>query len=159
MMNHRLLSEETIILDMDVSTREDVIHMISGHLFLLKRTENPAGLYRDIMKRESLVSTYASMETAIPHAFSKYADTPTLFFVRIRSDDLIWSNEHENVKLVFFLVAPEAEDLTQQRIYLSSVLGKIAEIISDRSSLELLKTTTVHEEIEDYLIKKLSISV
>ena len=153
-----MISINTIILDMDVSTREDVIHAICGNLFLLRKTKVPSDLYVDLMTRESKVSTFAGMETAIPHTFSHHINEPTLFVVRLKSDSFTWENEYEHVKLVFCLIAPLTEDLSQQITYQSLVFSEVANIISNRNSLEFLKTENDVEQIMEFLKIKLRIS-
>lgn len=151
MNNHSpsLITRETILLNLNVKSKQDAIRSICGHLFVLGKTENPASLYQDIIKREQVVSTFAGSQTAIPHVITKQVSEPVLCFARIRNEDFTWDGNDQTVRFVLLLAAPEQDDLTQLRQSQSYVFSAVAELISNSDALEIWNTATDEQVILD----------
>lgn len=150
-MDNKLIKKELILLDLEASSREDVIHIISSQMFLLRRTTEPALLHADIMRREEVVSTFAGSFTAIPHTITKYITEPTLCFARISNDDFTWSGIGEDVRFVFFLAVPEEGDLKTLRESQSHIFTAVAQLIGRMDILDFWKTTQDKQAILDGL--------
>lgn len=135
-MNNTLITTETVILNLNSTTKQDAIHQLCGHLFLNKLTQNPSGLYDDIIARENIVSTFAGGLTAIPHAISNHVDQPVLCFARLSDQKITWDGNDEEVLFVLLLCAPATDDLKQLRKSQSYVFSSVAQLISQPDVLE-----------------------
>ncbi|MDB9895108.1 PTS sugar transporter subunit IIA [Reinekea forsetii] len=150
-MKPTLIIKETILLNMEASSKNEVIHAICGHLFLLKKTQDPAHLYLDIIEREEVVSTFAGSHTAIPHAITKHVDYPVLCFARIKNDDFTWNGSDEDVRFVILLCAPAQDDLRKLRQSQSYVFSSIAQLIGRTGTLDLWANAHDEQVILDSL--------
>jgi PTS system fructose-specific IIA component len=146
-----LITKKTILLNLDAESKFDAIRGLCGLLFSLNKTENPALLYQDIIKREEVVSTFAGTQTAIPHAITKHISEPTLCFARISNDDFTWDGKDEKVRFVFLLSAPAQDDLKKLRQSQSYVFSSVAQLISRADTLELWDSATDAQVILDSL--------
>ena len=150
-MANTLITKETILLDLDATSKTDALHKICGHLFMVKKTQNPFLLFDDITKRESVVSTFAGMNTAIPHTISKHIEEPVLCFARIKSEEFTWDGNDEFVRFIFLLSAPDKGDLRKLRQSQSYVFSSVAQLISRSETLELWQKATDEQVILESL--------
>ena len=148
-----LITKKAILLNLDAESKFDAIRGLCGLLFSLNKTENPALLYQDIIKREEVVSTFAGMQTAIPHAITKHISEPTLCFARISNDDFTWDGNDERVRFIFLLSAPAQDDLKKLRESQSYVFSSVAQLISQAETLELWASATDEQMILNSLSK------
>lgn len=150
-MNNTLITEETILLNVEGQSKHDVIHKLCGHLFLNMRTKNPSGLYEDIIARENIVSTFAGCQTAIPHTITNHVDQPVLCFARLKDPMSTWNGQGEEVLFVLLLCAPAAGDLKELRKSQSYVFSSVAQLISQPDVLERWSKTDQAQIILDDL--------
>ncbi|MCE2596829.1 PTS sugar transporter subunit IIA [Motilimonas cestriensis] len=150
-MSEHLISQQTILLDFAADSKTDALYKICAHLFLMRKTQNPAGLYDDIIKREAIVSTFAGQHTAIPHVISSHVSEPVLCFVRLSNQDFVWNDNDEDVRIIFFLSVPEQKDLKQLRESQSHVFSSIAQLMQDTHIMDLWLTTNDEQVILDSL--------
>lgn len=146
-----LITRKTILLNLDAESKLDAIRTLCGLLFSLNKTDNPALLYQDIIKREEAVSTFAGTKTAIPHAITKHVFEPTLCFARMNNDDFTWDGRDEIVHFIFLLAAPVQDDLKKLRESQSYVFSSVAQLISSAATLELWSSATDEKTILDSL--------
>jgi len=146
-MSKDLITEETVILNLQADTKADALHNICAHLFLLRKTQDPSGLYTDIIKREEIMSTFAGQKVAIPHVITKYISEPTLCFVRIANEDFTWSGHDQNVRIIFLLCVPVQQDLQQLRQSQSYVFSSVAQLMSNPETIDLWLTTNEQQEV------------
>jgi PTS system fructose-specific IIA component len=150
-MNNTLITVETILLDFEAQTKNDAIHKLCGHLFLKKLTQNPSGLYEDVIARENIVSTFAGCQTAIPHAISAHVDQPVLCFARLKEPTITWDGNDEDVLFVLLLCAPATGDLKELRKSQSYVFSSVAQLISQPSVLQYWADANQPQDILDSL--------
>lgn len=152
-MNNSLITKDTILLDLEAESKADAVHRICAHLFLQKKTQDPSGLYRDIIAREDVVSTFAGTHTAIPHTISDYVDEPVLVFARLKADDFTWNGNDEDVRFIFLLSAPKKGDLKKLRQSQSYVFSSIAQLLGQPKILDLWQTTEDKQAVLDSLLQ------
>ena len=75
-----MIREEYIFLDVDVSSKEQLLDFVSEKALKMGITDNKEGLKSDFLKREAEYSTGLQNEFAIPHAKSEYAKETAVFF-------------------------------------------------------------------------------
>lgn len=146
-MSEKLITKSTVILDLQAENKTDALHNICGHLFLLRKTQDPSNLYSDIIKREDTVSTFAGQQVAIPHVITQYISEPTLCFVRIADEDFTWSSHDQNVRIIFLLCVPAQHNLQQLRQSQSYIFSSIAQLMSDTAIIDLWLTTTDQQHV------------
>lgn len=130
---------EAVWLDFPGSSREEALHNICNRLHDLKKTEDPAALYEDVIKREELVSTFAGHDTAIPHVITPHINEAVLCFVRAEDSDLTWHGSSETVSFVIFSAVPDSADASGIRAEQSQIFGAIAQLIRTPEVLERWK--------------------
>jgi len=136
-----LISKQTIILELEADDKIDALHNICAHLFLHKKTLDPANLHQDIIKREELVSTFAGQQVAIPHVITEYISKTTLCFARTKNKDFTWNGHDQDVRLIFLLCVPTKDDLRQLRQSQSYVFSSIAQLMGDPKVIDLWLNT------------------
>ncbi|WP_022940426.1 PTS sugar transporter subunit IIA [Psychromonas hadalis] len=146
-MNENLITIDTVILDLEADSRVDALYSICAQLFLLRKTQDPSGLYADIIKREDIVSTFAGQQVAIPHVITRSISEPTLSFVRIKSEDFTWGGDDQDVRIIFLLCVPMQDDLQKIRQSQSYIFSSIAQLMSDTVIMDLWLTTSDQQQI------------
>ena len=143
-----ILPASNVLVDVDASSKKRVFEQ-AGLLF-----ENQHAIARGIVSdnlfaRERLGSTGLGHGVAIPHGRIKGLKNPLGAVLRLRQPIAFDAPDDEPVSLLIFLLVPEAA--TQRHL---EILSEIAEMLSDRSLRETLKTEAdaagVHKLISDW---------
>jgi PTS system fructose-specific IIA component len=150
-MNQKLITEQSILLDFEADSKDEALYGICAQLFLLRKTSNPSGLYKDIIQRENVVSTFAGQHTAIPHVITQHINEPVLCFVRMQNPDFCWNSADEDVRIIFLLAVPPKENLQKLRESQSYVFSSIAQLMNDPKMIECWLTTSEERVILDSL--------
>ncbi len=129
-----ILPASNVLVDVDASSKKRVFEQ-AGLLF-----ENQHAIARGIVSdnlfaRERLGSTGLGHGVAIPHGRIKGLKNPLGAVLRLRQPIAFDAPDDEPVSLLIFLLVPEAA--TQRHL---EILSEIAEMLSDRSLRETLKT-------------------
>ena len=129
-----ILPASNVLVDVDASSKKRVFEQ-AGLLF-----ENQHAIARGIVSdnlfaRERLGSTGLGHGVAIPHGRIKGLKNPLGAVLRLRQPIASDAPDDEPVSLLIFLLVPEAA--TQRHL---EILSEIAEMLSDRSLRETLKT-------------------
>ena len=141
-----ILPVADVVVDVDATSKKRVFEH-AGLLF-----ENQHGVARGVVTdnlfaRERLGSTGLGHGVAIPHGRVKGLKSPLAAVLRVREPLPFDSPDDQPVRLLVFLLVPEAA--TQRHL---EILSEIAEMLSDRELRERLKTETdaaeVHRLIE-----------
>ncbi len=146
-MSENLVAKDTVILDLQADNKIDALHNICAQLFLLRKTQNPSGLYADIIKREEVVSTFAGQQIAIPHVITENISEPTLCFVRMGNEHFTWSSDDQNSRIIFLLCVPMQYDLQQLRESQSYVFSSIAQLMGDTAIIDLWLSTNDKQQV------------
>ena len=146
-MSKDLITEETVIFNLQAENKADALYNICAHLFLLRKTQDPSALYTDIIKREEIMSTFAGQQVAIPHVITEYISEPTLCFVRIANEDFTWSGHDQNVRIIFLLCVPIQYDIQKLRQSQSYVFSYIAQLMGNPQTIDLWLATNEQREV------------
>lgn len=114
-------SEDAIKLDLEGTTKDEVLHELIGLLRLDEKSE--ATLFKMLKRRENLGSTGIGRQIAIPHCRSLVVNRLRVAFGRKAEGVDFRAIDEKPVKFLFLIVAPPLEVSNQ---YLP-VLGKIAQ--------------------------------
>jgi len=129
-----ILSPNHVLVNVDVTSKKRVFEQ-AGLLF-----ENLDAIARGVVSdnlfaRERLGSTGLGHGVAIPHGRIKGLKTPLAAVLRVQSPIAFDAPDNEPVLLLIVLLVPEAA--TQRHL---EILSEIAELLSDRTLRERLKT-------------------
>ncbi|SDY40698.1 PTS sugar transporter subunit IIA [Eubacterium barkeri] len=122
-MKNRLMEQEFVLFDLEVSNKEEAIRALIDAMDCDGRIGAISGYYDDVLKREAQASTAVGMMVATPHAKSKHVNVPSLGFARFKR--AIQWDESEEVKMIFLIAVPEAEDGNQHLEIISSLFRKM----------------------------------
>src|SRR5476649_642558 len=132
----KILSLENVLLDLEVSSKKRAFEQ-AGLIF-----ENNCGIARstvsdNLFARERLGSTGLGHGVAIPHGRIKGLKAPMAAVFQLASPIGFDAPDEQPVALLIFLLVPEAA--TQKHL---EILSEIAELLSDASLREQIKSST-----------------
>lgn len=102
-----LITKELIVLDLDLSSKEDVVKEMAKLIDAQGRLYDYDGYIKQVFEREEDFPTSIGFEVAIPHGKTNSVKNASLAFARLKNE-IQWSDE-EKVKYVFLIAVPETE--------------------------------------------------
>lgn len=102
-----LITKELIVLDLDLSSKEDVIKEMARVIEGQGRLYDYNNYVKQVFAREKNFSTAIGFEVAIPHGKTDSVKNASLAFARLKNE-IQWGDE-EKVKYVFLIAVPETE--------------------------------------------------
>lgn len=102
-----LITKELIVLDLDLSYKEDVVKEMAKLIDAQGRLYDYDGYIKQVFEREEDFPTSIGFEVAIPHGKTNSVKNASLAFARLKNE-IQWSDE-EKVKYVFLIAVPETE--------------------------------------------------
>lgn len=136
-----LLLEDTMKLDLEANTKDEVIDELINLLYEAGRVKNVKKFKREILAREKMSSTGVGDGVAIPHAKSKNVVEPTLAFGISKKGIDYESMDNKPSQIFFMIAAPyKGHDLHLE------ALSKLARMLIHEDFREgLLKSETKSE--------------
>ena len=134
-----MVSPQQIILNAQVTTKDDVLELISKNLSSLGLVN---GDYLDaLLEREEKVSTYLINGVAIPHGVNeaKQQVVKTGVFIVQVPQGVVWDSKGDVARLIVGIAAKGKDHL--------SLLERLSNAVTDEASAELLATTTDKHDI------------
>lgn len=102
-----LITENLVILDLDCTTKEEVIKLMAKKVVEEGIAESYEEYLDSLYKREEIAPTSVGYDVGLPHGKSKTVKRPAIAFVRLKTP-VIWNLEdNENAKMVFMLAIPD----------------------------------------------------
>ncbi|WP_295639601.1 PTS IIA-like nitrogen regulatory protein PtsN [uncultured Methylibium sp.] len=143
-----ILPVDNVMVDADATSKKRVFEQ-AGLLFENRHAIARATVTDNLFARERLGSTGLGHGVAIPHGRIKGLKNPLAAVIRLQQPIGFDAPDDEPVSLLIFLLVPEAA--TQRHL---EILSEIAELLSDRSLRDKLKTepsaTKLHELIASW---------
>ena len=99
-----LMSNDLVLFDVEASTKEEVIGLITDAMDKGGRLLNKDGYLADVLKREASSTTAVGFLVATPHAKSVHVKEPSLAFLRLKAP-IQWDDDEE-VQMVFQIGVP-----------------------------------------------------
>ena len=147
-----ILPPSNVLVDVDATSKKRVFEQ-AGLLFENQHAIARGTVTDNLFARERLGSTGLGHGVAIPHGRIKGLKNPLAAVLRTQQPIGFDSPDDEPVKLLIFLLVPEAA--TQRHL---EILSEIAEMLSDRELRERLMSepdaTAVHKLIADWQAQK-----
>lgn len=99
-----LMDKNLVLFDVEASTKEEVIGLITDAMDKGGRLINKEGYLADVLKREADSTTAVGFSVATPHAKSVHVKEPSLAFLRLKAP-IQWDDDEE-VQMVFQIGVP-----------------------------------------------------
>lgn len=141
-----IISEKTIMLDLEVSDKIDLFHKIVEVAQNLGYISDAHGVIEDFYEKEQNTETYLGTKCAIPHARSSRILNNTIFYIRLKNE-IKWADD-EYVKYIFAVLAKENE--VDKHI---DMLMNVSKKILEPKVFEALKTEKDEKEIEKIMVE------
>jgi PTS system nitrogen regulatory IIA component len=143
-----ILPASNVMVDVDATSKKRAFEQ-AGVLFENQHSIARATVSDNLFARERLGSTGLGHGVAIPHGRIKGLKNPLAAVLRMQQPIAFDAPDDEPVSLLIFLLVPEAA--TQRHL---DILSEIAEMLSDRTLRERLKTESdaaaLHKLIADW---------
>ncbi|MFC5712830.1 fructose-specific PTS transporter subunit EIIC [Thalassorhabdus alkalitolerans] len=137
-----LLKADTIQLDLQSSSKEEVIDELIGTLDKAGRLHDPKGYKEAIVAREEQSSTGIGEGVAIPHAKTSAVKTPAIAFGRSQSGLDYDSLDGQPAHLFFMIAASEGANQTHLE-----TLSRLSTLLMDQDFRAILLEASTKEEI------------
>jgi fructose-specific phosphotransferase system IIA component len=114
----KIITEDLIVLDLDASTKEEVIRTLASKMENIGRLNSLDGYIEGVFAREKEYATAIGFNVATPHALVPAVKTCSVCFAKL-AKPIKWSEneEDEDVDLIFQIAVPSiAEGNTHLRI-------------------------------------------
>jgi fructose PTS system EIIA component len=136
-----LITKELIALDLDISSKEEVIKEMAKLIEAQGKLNDYDAYIKQVFAREDDFPTSIGFEVAIPHGKTNSVKCASLAFARLKNE-IQWSEE-EKVKYVFLIAVPETEagDTHLQ------ILAQLSRKIMREEYREKLKTSLKVDEL------------
>ncbi|HUJ75083.1 MAG TPA: PTS sugar transporter subunit IIA, partial [bacterium] len=139
------LDANSIRLDLQATSKEQVLNELVNMLAASGRIHNKEALLEALLEREGLGSTGIGHGVAIPHGRSPELEKATLVLGRTKANVDFDSIDGQPARLFFLLVAPE--NGSNEHLHL---LSRIAKLMRDSQTREhLLQATTPQQVAEE----------
>jgi PTS system nitrogen regulatory IIA component len=136
-----ILPPGNVLVGVDASSKKRVFEY-AGMLFENQHSIARALVTDNLFARERLGSTGLGHGVAIPHGRIKGLKTPLAAVIRVDQPIAFDAPDGEPVKLLIFLLVPEAA--TQRHL---EILSEIAELLSDKDLRERLKSAPEAQDV------------
>jgi fructose-specific phosphotransferase system IIA component len=141
----KVIKSETIKLDMEATTKEEVIEELTELLYKVNAISNKENFLKDVFYRESIGTTGIGNGIAIPHGKSKFVNKTSLAIGRTKSN-IEWESLDEQPVRFIILFAVTEEDKNSTHI---KILAKVASNLGDDDVCANLLKVKSPEEILD----------
>jgi len=139
-----LLANESILLDLEIETKEDVWRVLAQSFQEIGAVHNVEQYLADVAIRESKGTTGVGFGVAIPHAKSEGVTRPALAMARLKKTLDVQSMDGSQADLLFLIAAPiHGEDIHLR------ALSKLARLLMHGNFLESLRTAKTPKEVKE----------
>ena len=139
-----LLANESILLDLEMETKEDVWRVLAQSFLEIGAVHNVEQYLADVAIRESKGTTGVGFGVAIPHAKSEGVTRPALAMARLKKKIDVQSMDGSPADLLFLIAAPiHGEDIHLR------ALSKLARLLMHGNFLESLRTAKTPKEVKE----------
>lgn len=120
-----MINKELIVLDSDLSNKEDIIRFLGKKAYDLGYTTNLNQYIEAVEKREKEFSTAVGYGVSIPHGKSEAVNEAFIAFMRSKNP-ILWDDEdHGPVRLIFLIGVPENKKETLHLKILAQISKKL----------------------------------
>ncbi|WGN90083.1 PTS fructose transporter subunit IIABC [Ligilactobacillus faecis] len=143
-----LLMTDIMIMDLDATTKAEVIDEMVHNLYEHGIIDNEEVYKKDILKREAEGSTGMGDGIAIPHAHDEAVKKPAVMFARSVKGVDYQSMDGQPAHLFFMIAAPEGGDNTHLK-----ALAALSQVLLDPAVVSALKAADTPQKVQDIFAK------
>jgi PTS system fructose-specific IIC component len=144
-----LLTKDTIILELEASTKEEVIEELVNKLDEAGKLHDKEAFKESIFAREAQSTTGIGEGIAIPHAKTTAVKTPAVAFGRSKTGIDYASLDGKPSHLFFMIAAPEGANNTHLE-----VLSRLSTLLMNASFRSKIESASTAEEIVEVIREK-----
>lgn len=137
-----LLSKETIILDLESQSKNDILNELANQLNQAGKLNDMQAFVNDIFSREEQSTTGIGESIAIPHAKSSAVKTPAIAFGRSESGVDFDSLDGQRARLFFMIAASDGANNDHLE-----ALSRLSTFLMDEKFREKIYQATSNEEV------------
>lgn len=141
MQLYEVITEETILFDLKVKTKYEVLAKMVRRLYDLRRIDDHDAFLENVLEREKIESTDMGIGVAIPHGKSAAVQQTSVVIGRL-AEPILWKEVQEEDDLpifaIFLLAVPASDENGSLHLEL---ISKVATLLIDDDFVEVLKTT------------------
>lgn len=141
---HDLLDDESILPQLQVSSKKEAIQKLIEVLSIEVDGNAKASCIKAVLERESIMSTGVGKGLAIPHGKARGLDKTYAAFAKLNPPIEYDAIDGEPVHLVFLLVGPESQNSVHIKM-----LSRISRLLNSASFRERLFECKTREEIRE----------
>lgn len=146
---YSLLSTETVLHDLDVKDKEDLLNQLIDLLGEQVTPDQLTSIREAVFVRESIMSTGVGKGLAIPHGKVPGIEESYASFALLREPIDYDSIDKEPVQIAFLLVGPESKNTTHIKL-----LSRISRLMNSRQFREQLLDCESSDEIYEHFRQK-----
>ncbi|CCG57780.1 PTS system, fructose specific enzyme II, A component [Brachyspira pilosicoli WesB] len=136
--NNNVISEESILLDIEASSKDEVFDIMSNNLYKLNRISSKEEFIKSLYEREALGETGVEMGLAIPHGKSKFVLINSLSVARL-NNPIEWETLDDClVSIVVMFAVYDGQNTNDEHL---DLLAKVAGNLVEEDTIEFLKTS------------------
>lgn len=143
-----LISDDLVLLDIDVPDRATVSRMLAQRLQTAGRVTDLEGFLADVRAREEVMPTGLPGGIGIPHCRSVHVTEPSLGFARV-PEGVDFGAEDGPATLVFLIAAPEGGDAEHL-----TILAALARKLLHQSFRDSLLSADSPSDVVDLVTKE-----
>ncbi len=148
-----MLNEDYIFLNIDVSTKDDVLRFISHQAKIMNITDDEEKLYNDFIARENEFPTGLQDGFAIPHARTENVKDIAIMYLTTMQDIEWGTLDEKPVKHMFALLVPSHHD---GNIHLQ-MISKLATCLLEDDFKTKIKSSQDKAELKEYILKEMEV--
>ncbi|MDD3362704.1 MAG: BglG family transcription antiterminator [Hespellia sp.] len=133
----QFLHSEITILDCDLKSKEEVIHLLGGRMVNEGYTDE--GFIDSVFERENLSETALGNLIAIPHAFEGHIIKQGIGLLTLKKP-INWGDEKVQLIFLLSLGAPSKD-------YIKGIFGDVLELTKDKKTVELIVKAKKYADI------------
>ena len=142
-----IISPDRVACDVAAGSKKAALELLAELIAGADPGLTQAEVFSSLLAREKLGSTGLGKGIALPHGRLKQGDSTLGAFVRLHSAVDYDAIDGAPVDLLFALVVPE--ESTQEHL---DILARLAELFSNRTTLEKIRSAASAQTIHDILI-------
>ncbi|AEB30998.1 PTS system mannose-specific EIIBCA component [Carnobacterium sp. 17-4] len=149
MTTNKKVYKENIVLNLNASTKIEVVEKLAERLFKNGFIDNLAEFIKDVKDREEHMTTGIGNGIAIPHGKSSSVLESTVIFAKT-TEDIEWESLDDKPVNIIFLLAISKQDAGDKHL---RILADISGKLMDDDFVYAIKKAGTEKEIEELLSK------
>lgn len=140
---NKISDTETIVLDLDASSKEDIFKLVAEKAKELGLIEDVEKIISKFIEKENDTETYLGSKCAMPHIKTSTINTNVIFYIRLKSE-MLWSGK-DSAQYIFLIISNKEEvdkHLKLLRLVSKVIMQKeILKVFKESNSKNIISNT------------------